>query len=146
MLRGHERQPGVYHYRWGTDDVRVIVAGQLSREPHNAALHLFSASPELVGFGQSSYHQRSESTSLLLGQLFRRFRREISTMSYTMEDFKRDMFREYFTELPPEERRELLESLPLEKRLAGLSRKQILQYLDKPKGGRPTPRKPRRRN
>jgi len=39
-----EQQAGVYDCRWGTDVVRVIVAGQLSREPHNAPLHLFSAS------------------------------------------------------------------------------------------------------
>ena len=34
--------------------------GELPREPHNAPLHLFSASPELVGFGGGAYRQRSE--------------------------------------------------------------------------------------
>jgi hypothetical protein len=38
-----ERQPGVYDCRWGTDSVRVVVAGQLPRQPHNAPLHLCSA-------------------------------------------------------------------------------------------------------
>jgi hypothetical protein len=38
----------------GLDVVRVIVAGQLPREPHNAPLHLFSAAPELVGFAGSA--------------------------------------------------------------------------------------------
>jgi hypothetical protein len=47
-----ERQAGVYDCRWGTDTVRIIVAGQLPREAHNAPLHLFSASPELVSYGQ----------------------------------------------------------------------------------------------
>src|SRR5262249_16005804 len=40
-------QPGVYDCRWGTDTVRVIVAGELPQEAHNAPLHLFSASPAL---------------------------------------------------------------------------------------------------
>src|SRR5437899_4821439 len=34
---------GVYDCRWGTDAIRVVVAGELPREPHNAPLHLFSA-------------------------------------------------------------------------------------------------------
>src|SRR3984893_6639290 len=63
------RQAGVYDCLWGTDTVRVLVAGELPREAHNAPLHLFSASPELVGFGHSAYRQRSENTSLLLRQL-----------------------------------------------------------------------------
>src|ERR1700676_1137145 len=65
-----ERRAGVYDCTWGTDVVRVVVAGELPREAHNAPLHLFSASPELVGFGQGAYLQRSETTSRLLRQLF----------------------------------------------------------------------------
>src|SRR5436190_747786 len=68
------RQAGVYHCRWGTHEVRVVVAGQLPCEPHNAPLHLFSVSPELVGFGQTAFQRRSENTSLVLGQLFERLR------------------------------------------------------------------------
>jgi hypothetical protein len=158
-----QRQAGVYDCRWGTDEVRVVVAGQLPREPHNAPLHLFSASPELVGFGQTAYQRRSENTSLVLRQLFERFRGEGFTMSYTMEDFKRDVAKEDFQKLSPqsqrevlrsllleslspEERRELLESLSLEDRLAGLSPEQIQQYLDRLTAGRSGgSRKPRRK-
>jgi hypothetical protein len=122
------------------------VAGELPREAHNAPLHLFSASPDLVGFGQGAYQQRSEDTSQLLGQLFERFRKEGFAMSYTMEDFKRDYIKEHFPNLPPEERREILQSLPPEERLAGLSAKQIRKYLDLLTAGRPSPpRKPRRK-
>src|SRR5262249_40286882 len=74
-------QAGVYHCQWASDEVRVVVAGQLSREPHNAPLHLFSAKPELVGFGQAAYKRRSRNTSLVLGQLFERLRGEGFTMS-----------------------------------------------------------------
>ena len=47
----------------GSDTIRIIVAGQVSREPHNALLHLFSASTETVGYGAGHYQQRSQDTS-----------------------------------------------------------------------------------
>src|SRR5438874_2884284 len=63
-------QAGVYDCRWGTDTVRVVVAGELPRETHNAPLHLFSASPDLVGFGGRAYRRHSPETSGLLVELF----------------------------------------------------------------------------
>jgi hypothetical protein len=141
-----ERQAGVYDCRWGTDLVRVVVAGQLPREAHNAPLHLFSASPGLVAFGGGAYRRRSERTSGLLGQLFDRLRREGFVMAYTMEDFTRDFIKEHLPELTPEEREDVLRSLPPEERLAGLSAEEIRQYLDRLTAGRPAePRKPRRK-
>jgi hypothetical protein len=153
-----ERHPGVYDCWWGLDDVRVVVAGQLPRQAHNAPLHLFSASPELVDFAGGAYRRRSEDTSGLLGQLVQRLRREGFAVSYTMQDFRRDFVKEHFPELTPEEQREVLEALPPEKqqevlealpperRLAGMSAEEIQQYLDRLTAGRPArPRKPRRK-
>jgi hypothetical protein len=153
-----KRQPGVYDCQWGLDTVRVVVAGQLSREPHNAPLHLFSASPELVGFASGAYQRRTVVTSQLLRQLFERLQGEGFTMSYTMEDFKRDYAIEHFAQwtveeqrkalegLPPERLREVLEFLPPEARLAGLSEEQVRQLLDQMAAGRAAqPRKPRRK-
>jgi hypothetical protein len=150
-------QAGVYDCRWGTDTIRVIVAGELPREERNAPLHLFSASPELVGFGRSAYRQRSENTSALLGQLFERLQGEGFAMSYTMEDFQRQYAKEHFKKLTPAERREALESLapderrkvlqslPVEELLTFLSAEQIQQLRDQLIAGRPSrPRKPRR--
>src|SRR3954471_16200993 len=84
------RQPGVYDCRWGTDAVRVVVAGELPREGHNAPLHLFSASRELVQFGRGAYRRRSDKPSGLLGQLFEMLTDEGLAMPYTMDDFVRD--------------------------------------------------------
>ena len=54
--------------------------------------------------------------------------------------------REMLQALPPEEQREMLQALPPEERLAGLSEKQIRQYLDRLTAGREAPsRKPRRK-
>jgi hypothetical protein len=64
-------------------------------------------------------------------------------MPYTMEDFQRQFVKEHFAKLtpeeredvikslPPEEQEEVLRALPRETRLAGLSAKQIRQYLDR---------------
>ena len=76
-------------------------------------------------------------------------------MSYTIEDFERDYFKEHFAKLTPKERRKFLEALPpkdlqalpLEKRLAGLSVEQIREYLDRlTTGRRSEPHKRRKKN
>ncbi len=133
-------------------------ARELSAEPHNAPLHLFSASPELVAFGGGAYRRRSPQTSRLLGQLFERLRGEGFAVTFTMEDFNRQYVKEHFARLTPEERREALESLPPQERrevlrslpadelLAVLSAEQIRQHLEQRSAGRPAqPRKPRRK-
>ncbi len=142
----HERQAGVYDCQWGTDRVTVIVAGELPREAQNAPLHLFSASPELVGFGQGVYQRHSDRTSGLIGQLFERFHGEGLLMAYTMADFTREFIIEHFPKLSPEEQRKLLQSLPAEQLLAGLSPEQIRQLQDQLNADRPAkPPKPRRK-
>ncbi|HYT92256.1 MAG TPA: hypothetical protein VEL76_26315 [Gemmataceae bacterium] len=148
-------QEGVYNCLWGTDTIRVVVAGELPREPHNAPLHLFSAAPELVDFGRSAYQRRSANTSALLGLLFEKLQGEGFAVSFTMEDFQRQYAKEHFAQLTPAERAEVLKALPPEERLAGLppeqrlaglSAEQIRQYLDhltaERQGGA---RKPRRK-
>jgi hypothetical protein len=158
LVPWQEQQAGVYDCQWGLDTVRVIVTGQLPREAHNAPLHLFSASPELVGFASGSYRRRSGQTSRLLGQLIEQFRGEGFVMAFTMDDFNRWYVKEHFSKLTPEEQaevlrklapekqQEMLQALPTERRLAGLSSEQIRQYLDRLTAGKPAvPPKPRRK-
>src|SRR5438445_2801424 len=124
---------GVYACRRGTDGIRIIVAGQVSREPHNALLHLFSASAEIVGYGAGHYEQRSQEANALLRDLLTNYRGEGIAMSYTMADYRREKVEEYFNEMTPEKQRELvrrlkselLRSLTLEERLAGSSVEEI---------------------
>jgi hypothetical protein len=158
------RQPGVYDCRWGTDTIRVVVAAEVSLQPHHAPLHLFSAAPDLVGFGRRTYRRHSEFTSGLLDLLFGRYREEGLIVPYTMQDFMRDYIKERLPELPREEREDVLRSLPLEERLAGippeerlagippeerlagLPPEQIRQFLDRLTAGQEAPsRKPRRK-
>ncbi len=151
-------QAGVYDCQWGADTIRVVVAGELPREPHNAPLHLFSASPELVGFGGRTYQRHSRNTSGLLIQLFEGLHAEGFPMPYTMEEFQRQFVKDHFPKLTPEarkdvikslpqeEREDMIKSLPPEERLAGLTEEQIREYLNRLSAERPAaPRKPRRK-
>lgn len=155
-----EQLPGVYHCQWGTDKVRVIVAGELRREKHNAPLQLFSASPDLVQFAGAAVEKRSSSTSRLLGLLIDGFRNEGLTMSITVEEFLRDQAkrifnkmsvkekREVIEEMPPEERQEILKTLPVEEQrafvrliptetlLGGIDLQEIQRFLDKARAGK----------
>jgi hypothetical protein len=69
------RQAGVYDCQWGTDTIRVVVAGELPREAHNAPLHLFSASPELVDFGGGNYRRARNRPADCSDSYSRRFER-----------------------------------------------------------------------
>jgi hypothetical protein len=141
-----EVQPGVYDCWWGTDKIRVVVAGELSQEPHNAPLHLFSARPDLIQFGGRTYRLRSENTNTLLVDLVKGLEAEGLVMPYTMEDFLRDFVKKRLPDLPPEEQKEAIRPLPLEVRLDGFTDEQIREYLDRRSEDRTTPpRKPRRK-
>jgi hypothetical protein len=141
-----EVQAGVYDCQWGTDSIRVVVAGELSREAHNAPLHLFSARPALIEFGGRAYRPHRPNASALLVELFRGLQAEGLAMPFTMEDFQRQFVKEHFPKLTPEQRKEVLKTLPPEERLAGLSADEIRQYLDRLSAQRPArPRKPRRK-
>jgi hypothetical protein len=112
----HERiQPGVYDCRRGTDVIRLIVARDLPQTDENALLHLFSAATEQVKFGAERYQLQSPDTSSIVNQLFGAYRREGLTMPYTMQDFRREVIREYLEELTPEQRREFMNELTPEK-------------------------------
>ena len=62
-----------------------------------------------------------------------------------MKDFRRDSMKEHLPELTPQEQAEVLQALPTEVRLAGLSVEQIRQYLDQVTGGQEARSRPPRR-
>ncbi|HEX3151675.1 MAG TPA: hypothetical protein VHR66_26625 [Gemmataceae bacterium] len=67
-------------------------------------------------------------------------------MPFTMEDFNRQYVRERFSRLTPDEQAEVLQKLPVEDRLAGLTAEQIQEYLDRLSAKKSAPpRKPRRK-
>ena len=105
--------------------MRVVVAGELRKEPHNASMHLFSAKPDLLDFGKRGYKKRTKTASGVLAQLFKGFEEEGFGMPFTMEDFRRQMVKD----IRPDEKIEVLQSLPPEERVAGLTLEQRLTGL-----------------
>jgi hypothetical protein len=149
-------QPGVYEARHFTGGLRLVVVHELPQEEHNALLHLFSARTDLLRYGATHYRLRSEETSTLLLQLFKRYRLEATLMPDALEQFAQETIKELLKKLPAEKRLEglsmgellaalppealaalatgetvegLLKKLPAEKRLEGLSPDELLAAL-----------------
>lgn len=95
--------------------VRVVVANELPLAQHNAILHLFSASQELIQFGRDHYRPQ-EGASTILNLLFGAYR-EDPTMSEKLKEFLDRSIAE------------LLKSLPAEERLKGVSAEELLRAL-----------------
>jgi len=111
-------QEGVYDLRGLGLCIRIIVAGQLPQEEHNAMLHLFSAREELLRYGQEHYRPYSKQTSTLLYELFQTY--EELEMNEKLKEFVRETTEKIIGRLSPQERlqglsvEELVRALPPE--------------------------------
>jgi hypothetical protein len=127
-------KPGVYDVVGFGLTIRVIVVAELPEANNNAMLHLFSASEELIRYGQEHYRPHSTGTSTLLYQLLRAYS-EDQSMSEKMKEFVRQSIDEFLKSLTPEERlkglpaEELRRALPVEERLKGLPAEDRLKGL-----------------
>ncbi len=110
---------GVYQVMRGTDQITIIVLNEVSREEHNSFWHLFSAVPANIQYGAAHYRQRTDDASTILNHVFKNYQQEGVVMPYTIEDFRRDVAKEYLSTLSPEER------------LAGLSSEEIEALLER---------------
>jgi hypothetical protein len=115
-------KPGVYDCWRGTDRFRIVVANQLPQTKNNAPLHLFAASGKQVGFGATNYQLRCDTTSTLLRQLFEGYHVEGMKMPYTLDDFYREFVQTHADEI--------LEMLPPERRVKGLSAAELERLLE----------------
>ncbi len=127
-------QRGVYLCERGSDQIRIVVAGEVPDEPHNALLNLFSASAERASYGAAHYQQRSPDTNSLLPYFLENYREEGINMSYTMADFRHDNAKEQFNRMTSEERQEWLRTLSEEELLAALPPEAIAKLLERLKG------------
>jgi len=91
-------QPGVYDVAHCTGSIRVIVIHELPQHENNALLHLFSAQANLLRYGTAHYRQRSEETSSLLLQLFKRYRLEAQLMPDALEELAQETIKELLSE------------------------------------------------
>src|SRR6266700_170549 len=79
---------GVYEVECLGLRIRVVVVSQLPQHENNAMLHLFSATRELLRYGQEHYRPRSPETSTLLYTLFNAYS-EDPDMADKLKEFVR---------------------------------------------------------
>jgi hypothetical protein len=126
---------GVYEVEALSRCIRLVVVNQLPQEEHNALLHLFSASGELLAYGARHYRVRSQETSSLLLQLFENYQEEATTMPDLLEEFTREKIDQLLKSLPTKKRLEYLsakervEGLSPEERVEGLSPEERVEGL-----------------
>ncbi len=97
------RQTGVYDVPWGARPIRIIVLSEIPAEPHNAIWALFSASAEKVVYGAEQMRDRMEQMSTVVNKLLENYELEGIPMSYTPEDFIREVTTKHLHELEPRE-------------------------------------------
>jgi hypothetical protein len=119
-------KPGVYRLAAIGRTVTVIVPREVERAPRNALWELFSAEAERIAEGARHFRWQAADHLPILNELYQRYRDAGLHMSYTIEDFRRDVALEMLPELPPEER---LRGLPPEERLRGLPPEERLRGL-----------------
>jgi hypothetical protein len=78
-------QEGVYEARHFSGALRLVVVHELPQQEHNALLHLFSATNDLLRYGAQHYQLRSPESSTILLQLFERYRQEMTLMPDALE-------------------------------------------------------------
>ena len=131
LVRGTALQPtllpGVYDVKWGTPTIRLVVLNQIDPHPRNAPWELFSTRQDRIRHGAAHYRPRRPGTWDLLRCLYLVHILEDPTMAYTMEEFVREARQQFLQELTPEERRAVLDQLPLEEVLKRFTPEEVLK-------------------
>jgi len=108
---------GVYDLEVLSRPVRVIVLSQVSRAKRNALWALFSNNRESVTYGTRQYKWQRSDWSSTLSYLYQRYQYEGMKMTYTLEDFRKEVLKDNLETFSAEE---ILSHFSLEDRLAGL--------------------------
>ena len=109
---------GVYRLQVVSRAVTLIVLREVEPTPRNALWDLFSFQAEKVQQGAKAYRWRQPDHVPVLNEIYHRYRELGIAMPYTFDDFRRDLALE------------LLQELPTEERLRGMSPEEILRGLD----------------
>jgi len=121
-----EIQDGVFEVQWGVRLIRVLVLSKMPMSTRNAIWQLFSSTTKGYCFGQEQYHWKIPNISKIIRMLYAR---EDIEMTYTVEDFQRDLPKELLTMLTKEQRLALIEDLSPDERLKGLKPEERIRDL-----------------
>jgi len=119
---------GVYDYEVLQCTTRIIVTGTIDNAVHNALWQLFSGNQQQFTEGVRHYGVHNMSHSELMRQLFRYYQQEaLFPMAYSFEQFKKDLHEETLKSFTEQECIQVMNMLPVEKRLEGIPAKQLLE-------------------
>jgi hypothetical protein len=119
------KSPGVYEIKRGTNEIEILVICEMPREQRTALWQIFSTKPEMIEYGLSEYKwKREDYRKAVINELAMKYKEEGIKMSYTEQDFFRDVALDTVGFLTPEER---LRGLRPEDRLKGLKADQVLR-------------------
>jgi hypothetical protein len=126
---------GVYRLRALSRELTLIVPREVDPHPRNALWALFSFEAGRIRQGAQAYHWRQPDHVPVLHDIFHRYQELGIPMSYTFDDFRRDLVREVLPHIPPEEvlrqydTKEVLGRYAPEQRLSGLAPEERLSGL-----------------
>jgi hypothetical protein len=132
-----EIQTGVIDLRWGNRLIRLLILSQMPKEKKNTLWLLFSGKKKEFVYGNQHHQWHRLSERAVLNQLYELYLKQGVVMSYTIDDFHRDLVKKHLHLLPPEEifkelpPEEILKGLSPEERLKGLPPEVIEKYLSK---------------
>ena len=123
---------GVFQMHHGHQPIYIIVISKLRKDQKNSIFHLLSTKSENIEFGLKKYQwNREDIKHFVINEMFQRFEKEGIQMSYTVEDFKREVLLKNLPSLSVEDRlkglrpEDRLKGLRPEDRLKGLRREDI---------------------
>jgi len=120
---------GVYDFRWGIRDIRLIVTSRITKKKRNAMWLMFSAVADSVGYGVSHYSGKMDEMSSAIERLLTGYGTErIIAMTYTIEDFREEMKQRALKFLTPEE---IAKAFPAEALFKAFPAEEIRAYLKK---------------
>jgi len=119
-----EVQPGVFHVQWGARLIRVLVLNTMPKTNENAIWQLFSSTTEGISYGQQQYRWNIPNISNIIKVLYKGIK-----MTYTVEDFKRDLPKEILAMMSAEYRAALIEELSPDEMIKHLSPDEMIKHL-----------------
>ena len=105
----HYIKEGVYDFRWGVRTIRAIVTGQVEEVGRNLSWLLFSVSPEKVLRAMRRYRWKIPA-SRIRNKLWEKYVNEELFMTYTIEDFDREVKEDWLKSLSKEDIDKFLKS------------------------------------
>jgi len=120
-------QAGVYECKVLEYSTRILVTREMSPHAHNAIWQLFSGNATQFASGAKHYGVHRMRRNELMRRIFRHYQlEELFPMAYTLEQFEKDLHEDMLNDLTEWEIMRAMQTLPVEKRLEGISEEKRL--------------------